>query len=236
LDGVFTGLCADICERVVEDPEGAGARWGATLAGWRDLLAGRSEPWNRSRLAGLFGELLVLRRGLDLRTTAAEAWEGPLGAPQDFRSPRHAIEVKATSALTGRAVRVHGSDQLEAHGEGTLTLAWFRLVPDDKGESVHDLVVSCLTAAEAPAAILTRLDALALPALSDPLLKETAFSLTEERWLEVDDTFPRITPDRFPNGALPNGIGNVEYTLDLDYVAGPVTDSESAVSRLVTDL
>lgn len=236
LDGVFTGLCADVCERAIDDPVGAGERLASTLAGWRDLLSGRQEPWNRSRLAGLFGELLVLERVLTLRPSAAGSWVGPVGAPQDFRSPRHAIEVKSTSGLTGRAVRVHGSDQLERPADGTLTLAWFRLALDEKGTTVRDLLKVCLEAADSAASILTKLDALALPALTDPLLSTTAFTCTEERWFEVDADFPRVTPDRFVDAALPQGVGNVEYTLDLDYVPGPFADSAVAISRLVEDL
>ncbi|NEM05453.1 PD-(D/E)XK motif protein [Geodermatophilus normandii] len=233
LDGVFTGLCADICERVYADPSGTGPRVGAVLAAWRDLLSRRPEPWTRSRLAGLYGELLVLERVLRADARAASAWSGPFGTPQDFRSPRHAIEVKTTTSTNARVVRVHGSDQLERPAAGSLVLAFHRVAEDTKGRSIGDLLRTCQDLAGP--ALMAALDELRLPAAGDALLT-TSFTCTEQRWYEVDDDFPAVTPRSFRAGALPTGVGDVEYSLDLDHLPMPSLEPDEVVARLVDDL
>ncbi|MDQ3768027.1 MAG: PD-(D/E)XK motif protein, partial [Actinomycetota bacterium] len=67
------------------------------LERWRRFLVSAAGPPGRDRLAGVFGELLVL---LDLVTSdprrRVDAWVGPFGSRHDLRRGDLAIEVKTT--------------------------------------------------------------------------------------------------------------------------------------------
>jgi hypothetical protein len=237
LHGVFTGLAADVCERVAMDSALSASGLGRVLDSWRNLFAG-GEAWTASRLAGLFGELLVLERLLGVDSDAVIAWRGPYGAAQDFRSARHAIEAKTTTSGEGRTVRIHGTDQLETPAGGSLTLVWFRLAARSApaGRSVADVQDHCLELADDPASVMAALDVLRFPALSTPVVRNTRFEVLEERWYPVEGQFPRVTPEVFATGAVPGGVGGVEYLIDLDTVPNALVDGAAVVKCLVEDL
>jgi hypothetical protein len=237
LTAVFTGLVADVCERIAVDPTTAPSLLLQALESWRELLAGSEVPWSVTRLAGLYGELSVLERLLHLDRNAGNAWSGPFGAAQDFRSIRHALEVKTTTSREGRTVRVHGSDQLERPAMGKLDLVWMRLATPSQpdGETVNDLIQRCLALSHSPATILAALDASGFPAEAS-IITETRFELLEERWLPVEEGFPRITPDCFASGAIPAGVSQVEYLVDLDTVKCPNADAQHVLEQFVGDL
>lgn len=69
LSGVFTGLVADVCARVASEPEASPFRIAQTLNSWRLLLGGQAGRWTVPRLAGLFAELTVLERLLEIKPT-----------------------------------------------------------------------------------------------------------------------------------------------------------------------
>jgi hypothetical protein len=237
LHGVFTGLAADVCERIAAAPELSAAGLGRVLDSWRTLFAG-GDGWTASRLAGLYGELVVFEKLLSLDGGATGAWRGPHGAAQDFRAVRHAIEVKTTAVSEGRFVRIHGTDQLETPTGGSLTLVWLRLAarPAPAGRSIAGLLDHCLELADDPASIMAGLDALRFPELSSPLVQNTRFEVLEERWYPVEGQFPRVTPDAFSAGAVPAGVGAVEYLIDLDTVPSALVDGSVVAKRLVADL
>ena len=45
--------------------------------------------------------------------------------------------------------------------------------------------------------------------------RKKRFILHEMLLYKVDETFPRITPDSFVGGVLPEGITKITYTVDL---------------------
>jgi hypothetical protein len=44
------------------------------------------------------------------------------------------------------------------------------------------------------------------------------FSLIDERWFEVTDSFPRLSAGSFPDGRVPAGLSEFRYALDLGAV------------------
>ena len=233
LNGVFTGLAADICTRLADgssDPHKVVAR---ALTEWRELLGLNRQQWTRSLLAGLFGELVVLRDLLELESSAGELWTGPYGAAHDFHSAHDALEVKTTTQLSGRVVRIHGVDQLERPHGGTLSLAWIRVVESPSGSTVGSAIDSCLGLAADPDVLVRALDQLSLPPADHHLVRETFFEVIERRWYSVTEGFPRVTPEMFATGAVPGGVAAIEYSLDLDAVGdwtggGPVLQALTA--------
>lgn len=233
LTGVFTGLVADICmvlARTESAPEQAVPE---ALEAWRELLGGRPQ-WTPQRLAGLYGELLVLEHLLAVDPGAADTWTGPTGAAQDFRSHSNAIEVKTTTSTQGRLIHVHGLEQLVRPPAGSLRIAWFRLEASAPGvaDDVPSIVERCLAAGE-PHTILSRLDRLGLPALASSEIRVASFSLIDQRLFEVDEDFPSITPARFSSGVVPAGVSGVEYYVDLDTVPSFDGDMHQAVRHFL---
>ncbi|MBF0688428.1 MAG: PD-(D/E)XK motif protein [Cellulomonas sp.] len=219
LDGVFTGLAADICLGLVSAPDDPGTTVRRHLENWRTLLGSGAQTWNATRLAGLTAELLVLEQLLGLDEGAVALWTGPDGAAQDFRSARHAIEVKASLTREGRLVRVHGTDQLEPPVGGVLGLVWFRLrqTSAENGDGLADLIARCLDGSS-HTAMIERLGKLDFPGVASPVVREFRFEVVEQRWYLVDDGFPAISPQKFEHAAVPAGVGGVEYLVDLDVV------------------
>lgn len=233
---VFLSLVADACERVASapaDPAGAVRR---SVEEWRTLFTGTGGGWTRARLAGLYAELTVLLRLLERHPGAAHTWTGPQGAAQDFRATGQAAEVKATLGGEGRVVRIHGSDQLDVLAGTVLHLAWFRLAdgPGEKdGATVRELLDAVVVAAADLTVLLDRIEQLALPAPGTSELDERRFAVLEERWLRVDAGFPKVVPASFAGGALPAGVGGLEYLVDLDVVPDAFVDEpEPVLDRL----
>ena len=234
LSGVFTGLVADVCVTIARDGQVIGPGLSAMLESWRELLGGNRHAWTVPRLAGLYGELSILERLLAVDPAATETWVGPTGAAQDFRRHPNALEIKATTGSVGRLVRIHGTDQLEWPTAGTLTLVWSRFAAGERGEAddIPSLVERCLALASSPA-LLSRLDQIGLPSLSSPQLSDVSFELVERYAYQVGMNFPRITPGRFLGDAVPAGVQNVEYVVDLDTVPAMEVDLSTVLTRFL---
>ena len=141
LNDVFTGLCGDVLTMVEGNPSRPLKAMYLVVDRWRALFQSTGPTLDNEQLAGLFGELTVLRRLLRLNSTATDHWTGPTGHRHDFVFAPSAIEVKASTAADGRRVRVHGADQLECPAEGRLDLAWIRLERvQDGGEGLLELI------------------------------------------------------------------------------------------------
>ncbi|GIE82800.1 hypothetical protein Aph02nite_87500 [Actinoplanes philippinensis] len=235
LNGVFTGLVADVCAVVAHRHEISARDLSAMLESWRKLLAGGPQVWTVPRLAGLYGELVVLERLLDRDPTAIGSWVGPTGAPQDFQSHPHAIEVKSTTAATGRLAHVHGVDQLEPPAAGSLALVWTRFAPvagSGTADGIATIVERCL-AKGASSSLLSRLDQIGLPSLASQELRDVGFELVERRIYNVDRSFPAITPARFEGGSVPAGVRGIEYVIDLDTVTALDEDLDALANRFL---
>jgi hypothetical protein len=237
LNVTFTGLVAELCVQIAAQPEAPPSRISRTLNAWRLLFGGATERWTLPRLAGLFAELVVLERLLDKDPGAVRHWLGPLGCPQDFRGAKHSIEVKGTTSADNRVVRIHGADQLEAPPEGILLLAWFRVAksPSASARSVFDVLEACSARIDDLEELEVRLRALGLPKEGEGLASEARFVTIEQRWYEVNEHFPKITPGSFLGSVVPTGAMNLEYSIDLDAVPA-LADRERVLTDLGADL
>jgi len=235
LTHVFAGLAVDICMRLLEGSESSRAVITA-VDEWRALVERDSAAWTPSRCAGLFGELIIVDRLMDLNPYALAAWTGPFGAAQDFRTHLRAIEVKTTLSAERRVVRIHGSDQLEEPAGGALHLVWFRLgePPDGTGATVRSMIARISDRVQDLNLWARCLSTLRLPSKEHPELDKRRFSIIEEKWYAVDDAFPRLVPASFKSCAIPGGVGGVEYLVDLDVVPGDngVQEAGETLARL----
>ena len=218
LSDLFTALCVEVADRISAAPDRAVAVLRKVLEDWRALLAGTREILGPSALAGLFGELHLLRALVARDPGAAAFWTGPSGSAQDFHHGPAAVEVKTTLSPEGRAVRVHGVDQLDVVEPGRLLLHWSR-VRSDQGESVPDLVDEVLAHTDDAGGFRALLRLAGYQETDREIYARRRFEVLESRTYEVGPGFPRIVPAGLGGDAVLAGVGPVEYTVDLDAAA-----------------
>jgi hypothetical protein len=228
LDEVFTGLVADILTAVEEGPDRPLKALYTVLSRWRALFQHSAAPLTSDRLAGLFGELVVLNDLLAGESTAVDFWTGPSGHRHDFTVGTRGIEVKTSAATTGRKVRIHGVEQLQPPPDGTLDLVWIRVERvAEQGSTISDLIDHARRAGDDDTGLLFKLaEAGYRPADAD-LYRDVRFVVREQRWYEVGDDFPRISPS-----SAPPGISDLDYTVDLDQEQPQVTDAPEIRARI----
>ncbi|MEJ8280882.1 PD-(D/E)XK motif protein [Pseudonocardia spirodelae] len=226
MEDLFRALCAEVLTRISAEPERPVRALRRALADWRALLSGARRLLGASELAGLFGELSVLRDLVGADPGAVVCWTGPTGSAQDFHRGSVALEVKATMSPEGRTIRVHGLDQLDG-GAGTLLLSWFRL-RTDRGRSVPDIVEEILGLCDDPDSFLRALGEVGYRHSDADLYRTRVFEPVERLDHEVGPGFPRLTTASLRGDAVPAGVGHVDYDLDLD--AAP-----AVAARIPTD-
>ncbi|MGZ3147961.1 PD-(D/E)XK motif protein [Lentzea chajnantorensis] len=228
LNDVFTGLCADVLQAVEATPKRPLKALYTVLDRWRALFQKSSVELGPEQLAGLFGELLVLRRLLESWPTATDWWLGPGGGRHDVVVGAHAIEVKSSLAQEERRFRVHGAAQLEAPVGGDLHLVWFRLSrAQDQGVGLLELLEQTRRLADDESGFFNKLALVGYRPVDADLYRDVRYVTQEERWYEVTESFPRIRPD-----LVPDSIRDVHYTVDLDTIATQPMDKSQVDDRL----
>ncbi|MFF7127832.1 PD-(D/E)XK motif protein [Streptomyces sp. NPDC008240] len=235
LNDLFTELCADVLaatEGLSNNPVRALYR---VLDRWKALFQPQGAVLGPEQLAGLFGELLVLDRLLDLDPSAHRLWRGPEGHHHDFTSGDLAVEVKTSTKGEGRRPRVHGLDQLDAPEGGTLSLAWFRLhrtIGGGSGVGFLELLERTLRSCDDESALLALLAHAGYRSVDAERYRDVRFVVTEERWYEVTAGFPSLTSRTLVSAGLPISVLDVEYTIDLSG-GTPVPMAPDTVSRTI---
>lgn len=212
---LFGALCVEILSRIATTPDRAAQALRRTLADWRSLLSGARRTLGPSELAGLFGELLLLREMIDIDAGAVAFWTGHSRTAQDFHRGTIALEVKSTTSVEGRRTRIHGVGQLDG-GEGErLLLTWIRL-RTDRGRSVPDLVDEILSATDDEHGFLTALKDVGYLMADREIYSRRLFDVVEQRTYDVGPGFPRITRAGLSGDAALAGVDGIHYDLDLD--------------------
>lgn len=220
----FNIIGGEIVERLASGRETAPDVVTRVLSKWRRFWGQFPlQILSRERQLGLFAEVWFLSFWLIRITGRGEAvrrWRGPLGARHDFEWPGRSVEVKATTSIRGRIHHINGLEQLALPELGTLLL--FSLRVREEGGATNTLpsvVASCRSALSPDGDALSRFEG---------LLTQAGYSVThedeyaklrvrvlDEGLFRVEDDFPRVTEDSFPNG-VPNGVDRVEYEINLD--------------------
>lgn len=186
---------------------------------WKDLLK-TAKQWSFKRTKGVLAELLYLKDVLIPEVgieAAIEAWEGPFGGDQDFSLENEWREVKAI--VSGRNnVQISSVEQLDSPIAGYLVV--FSL---DKATNNHTQVtlgglIQWIRDALLNASIEAKRrfeDACHFIGIDRCLtLDKYGFLCKEMRTYQITETFPCVR-----QRALPVGVENVKYTLDLNVVA-----------------
>jgi hypothetical protein len=224
LDDVFTGLCADVLVALEADGRQPYRTTLAVVNRWRQLFSGGPRTLTEAQEIGLIGELSVLLRLLVNDPGAVRWWTGPEGGRHDFSDGLHAVEVKSTQTTSERRTfDVHGLDQLEAPQDGRLVLAWQRFERTPRGRTVGELAAEAARLCVDESELWLRLARVGYRHERTDDEGALRVSPVEERWYEVDGTFPRLTEDSLRE-SVPDGLLDVRYTVDLAGVRSPMLD------------
>ncbi|MCL6669785.1 PD-(D/E)XK motif protein [Streptomyces panaciradicis] len=235
LNDLFTELCVDVLGAARELPENPVKAMYRVLDRWKALFRAHGTVLGPDQLAGMYGELLVLRRLLQKDSSAHRLWRGPERHRHDFTAGKTAVEVKATTASEGRRPRIHGLDQLEAPQGGTLCLAWFRLqraAGDEAGAGFVDLIEETLRLCDDERTLLDLLAAAGYNSSDADHYRDVRFVISEERWYRVDADFPGLTTEELGAAGVPVSILDVEYTIDLSSET-PASLTSEEVAHLI---
>jgi hypothetical protein len=209
---VFAGLCRDIITTTRTNVTGdlAASVILSRVDRWRRLLEGELRGMSNTELRGLIGELIVLE--LDVlpahrASDALMAWNGPLGAAQDFTLPTgQRIEVKAIRGES-TSCQIDGLDQLDAASD-PLTLTVVRM--DQTGAHAEGAITATglidrlrYRLAEEPTALNEFESRLAAAGWHDhPDHRNFAILVVGIEHHAVDGDFPRLTRSLVPQGVL----------------------------------
>ncbi|MFI8235800.1 PD-(D/E)XK motif protein [Streptomyces sp. NPDC085866] len=235
LNDLFTELCVNVLSAVATLPQNPVKALYGVLDRWKALFQGQSAPLGPEQIAGLFGELLVLKRLLDRDSSAHRLWRGPKGHPHDFVAGKAAVEVKTSGAAGGRKPRIHGLDQLDPPLGGTLCLVWFRLESSDSSASglgFLELLEQTLHSCDDESALLEMLAATGYRSVDAEKYRSIRFVVGEERWYRVTSDFPRLTTQTLLEAGVPLSVLDVEYTIDLSKDAPSPMPADEVVQLL----
>lgn len=226
LDSVFAELADEVVHRVADGHAPADAVEG-TIADFRDLLKNPASPEiPEERIVGVIGELLVLQRLVRVSPRAVESWTGPYEQRHDFRRGNRAIEVKTSSRADATLVTISGGEQLAAPEAGSLLLVHVKIERAEGGALCVARLVSEITDCGAQSSVLkTALASIGCKDATAPEWNRVSYALESMSGYCVEPGFPCITPSRFTDGRLPDGIRSLTYSIDLrsarDFLLAP---------------
>lgn len=205
---------AFICAQFVEPGEKNGTRnslqsdpfiWWRT---WRSLLGNRIAE---KPAFAVIGEMLSVER--QLKQGIRTYWGGPEAGTHDIDTPDKAIEVKSTTQKYRTTLTISSQNQLKS--SKPLELYFLRFEECRMDGLTIDIMARRLTDLGYNAVALEG----QLSSLGFGIGKEARsyeYRLLEKRIYRIDDGFPRIVPESFVGGQLPQSIVHIEYTVDLD--------------------
>lgn len=215
---LFTELCVDVLVATHDSPRTPVKALYGVLDRWKSLFRARGPLLTPEQVAGLFGELMVLKRLLQKDPSAHRLWRGPSGHRHDFWGGATAVEVKTSTSSQGRRPRIHGLDQLESPVGGALWLAWFRLqkvTSAGVGIGFTELIEQTVHLCDDEAALLDLLSEAGCRPTDTGRYHEIRFAVGEERWYQVTPDFPGLTGEALVSSGLTISALDVAYSIDL---------------------
>jgi hypothetical protein len=228
LEVVFAEVVDQVIERIAAGASCTDAVR-STIDEFRALLTSRaSSDAPREKLAGLVGELILLKDLLDRSADGWKAWRGPEGARHDFVNGSVAFEVKVTMKKGKGSITINGLEQLSEPSDGSLYLQHYELEAAANGPlSIGSLGSAILARASDPARVAALIAAVGCPSVEDESWNSTAFRLEGDRTYRVDDNFPRIIGTSFVDGKAPVGVSTLTYCIDLALASSHLLDGAS---------
>ena len=235
---VFRAFCADLVSSTRFLARSESARALRTVVGrihkWKDLFArGGLGLLSASEQLGLFGELIVLRDVFLTRVdhfSALSAWQGPLGAEQDFQFQEWLFEVKSQMVSSDKQLHISSEHQLDlVSGNIALFHQVFSTSAEPEARTLAALVdevrLAILRTAPPAASLLeARLIQIGYEPLPDYDVE--SLRLATRNAYEVKADFPRVCASD-----LSPGLSHVRYRLSLEACAPFRIEVQDLLSR-----
>lgn len=175
---------------------------------WKELLGNRNVD---ERIYDTLGELCALKYIISKGEDAE--WNGPNGASYDIETPQRFVEVKSSINRDKREVTISSQFQLFPPDK-PLDLILCRFEPTVfNGMSIDGILLEFEDMGYNVASLNSKLEELGFE--KEMSSRKKMFILHEMLQYTVDESFPRITPDSFVGGVMPEGIVKIQYTVDL---------------------
>jgi hypothetical protein len=193
----------------------------------RDILrsdpAAWSDEWKRQlgnavkrrSPSDVIAEMLVL---LELKKLGLEPeWAGPRKGSHDIICPKLEVEVKSSTVRGAKQIRISSQYQAQQGSGLPLYIAFVGFEKSPRGRHTINTVLKDLLRAGFPlSAIEDGLDLCGYAAGKPERTREKFNRLEQDtQFYAVDKNFPRITPESFSQGSIPQGVTKIEYTVDL---------------------
>ena len=196
---------------------------------WRRVLFSQRKALMRSRVVGLYGELVILRELVKNDPQKAPVvWRGPDNYRHDFYL-KNAVEVKTLSGKQRNKVPIHGLSQMEAPDSGELHLVVVSISEAPSGESIIDLCNSIVAAGLPSGTLYSRLG-IEMETVEEMLER---FVVDEIRLFVVDEDFPAITRQTLDEWVA-RSIVDFEYSVLIENLRSelPYDQLESVLAGL----
>lgn len=211
-DFVFPGDDGKLRRELTSDPVSWWKRW--------KILIGNAIA--EKRPYAVLGELIIY--GHLLRNGAAVDWTGPNSTSHDIVAPDVEYEIKSTLSRYDRIVHISGQFQLQNAAE-RLFLYFCRFEKNMNGICIDDMVKKLVDDYGISLNELNKKLGRLGYGVGSSARKEK-YQIHEVLRYLVDDQFPRITPEMFKAGAIPAGIRQLSYDVDLSVIEGKNIDVE----------
>lgn len=236
---VFIALADDVLHYLepTASAEGAVRELLTRLGRWQTFLKQHDpEGLSLTERRGLYGELRVFRRLMELGLAASRAiagWRGPGASSHDFQLHGGSIEVKTSAAVTPAGFKVNNVKQLDDSSVPALIVA-LALVDESEsaGTSLPGLV----------AEIEGLLPDESIPAWEEALTSVGYLHVQRDRYnlpkyvdrelrlYRVGNGFPRLV-----ESDLPEGVSEVSYTVALGAITSFRCDESELEALIVGD-
>ena len=164
----------------------------------------------------VLGELIMYDYLLDMGYDAR--WEGPKLSSHDLICPDEEFEVKSTLSRYDKTIHISGQFQLK-NAAKRLMLYFCRFEKNINGICINDVVERLVNKhGESIEELNGKLNLLGY-GIGNSARKEK-YIINEVMQYAVDEKFPRIIPEMFKTGALPVGIKQLSYDVDLSLIDG----------------
>lgn len=176
---------------------------------WKELLGNKNID---ERVYDTLGELCVLKYLVDSGEEAN--WGGPNSDTYDIEVSDGFVEVKSTTIRNRREVTISNQFQLDPPGKSLdLVLCQFEHSVKN-GCSIEQVVSELIEMGISKEYLNSRLSKKGFE--EGMSARKRTFILHDMLKYKITEDFPRITPDSFVGGTMPQGITKITYTVSLD--------------------
>lgn len=218
-NNIFELVISDLCDKIVilQDKKDLFSTIVSTLSEWEFFFEKQEhELMSLERQKGLVGELYFLKDYLFHNYSHAEAiqfWTAPNGTNHDFQISDKAIELKTTSGKQHKKFTISSEKQLDNTGLNNLYLSLYSVnlhhnMPDKTLPALINNIYSQIKD-DSVATFLFQIKLTKYGYLEGYEEKYlTGYSLSEIRFFEVKEGFPRLLGRN-----LPDGVGDLKYSV-----------------------